>query len=439
MDQKRRPILRKIYEILFLLVALSNILFVAFDFTYLTKLPYTHLTFRDLYLRHLPSVAALYDPVKGIEGHRVTVAYLRELDRVREMAKAGNFNSPEWPLLLESMAQKSRDMIDKPPFTEAKAGVLEIIKNKMRKKMKLESAKDSFTLFFSKENLSPDKALLELEDFQQNIRPLLEENYFRWIGEDGEQNDHFYQIDRWFVGFFWLDYLARLIFALFHRRGRAFIISRWYEVFNLYPPHHFYLFRILRLIPFYVRLKDNSLIRGGGIGPKFVRDNAGMIAQEISSLVLLNILDDVQVMLRDTKVDPGMENSIRETLDETDRLLENQIRLLSSQIIPAIVPDIIALTQHGILGAMEPFLLSPVGPAVRVALMQVNSRVREGLTAALAEPAGMAKLQEILTKSSKQAVRELSKPDNLNVLKSNTADLLVELRKQMAKSTGVDR
>ena len=72
----RKPPVRRHrwFERLMAIIATINFALVLFDLSYIP--------WRDFYLREIPSLIQVYDPIKGIEPHRETQAYL---NRVNEL------------------------------------------------------------------------------------------------------------------------------------------------------------------------------------------------------------------------------------------------------------------------------------------------------------------------------------------------------------------
>src|SRR4028118_1238796 len=75
------------------LIALFNLALVLFNITYVPL--------RDFYLRQLPGVVALYDPVKGIEPHPVTVKYLNTVDQLSAQLPQAGLPEAQTQQLLE--------------------------------------------------------------------------------------------------------------------------------------------------------------------------------------------------------------------------------------------------------------------------------------------------------------------------------------------------
>ncbi|MFN3604692.1 MAG: hypothetical protein ACK4UJ_08290 [Leptonema sp. (in: bacteria)] len=455
MENKPNPIpkLKKFYEFFFVIVAFFNLLLVLFDALYLYKLPYYHGTLRDLLLYYYPNrlkesfdPIALWDPIKGIEPHRFNVEYESNYEELKRLYNELVGSQPQVQKEIEKQIEEiqkklidlSIDMIDKKSvesyfFLANKNGVLEKIKNKIKKHLPNEanSAKESFRQFFSKENLNPDRREAELLFFDTEIMPLLRENYFRWIDENGELKDYFYKIDRWFVLFFIFDFFLRwFLNRKKYKKWYQFPIHHFYEIFNLYPPHYSALWRLLRVIPFYIRLKENHFIPDEGIFPEVIHNNAKLIADEISGLVLINIIEQTIQQLKEE----GRLELEPKTFDSLEVLLNKQMEIFSNQIMPEIEPLITEMVQYSINRAAEPFLLSPIGPIVRILLYNIHATVRDGLEAAFSGPEGLERLRNILQKSTKEMLKHLSNPEVQDLTKKDLIQFLEILKIDIANN-----
>ncbi len=435
------------YEILFITVAVINYILLLFDAMYLYTMPYFRVTLRDVLLRQAPAIVERYDAVKGIEPHRFTVQYAEDYEALKaayaDLATAPVMIRParEQKIneLLTKLTAYSHDMIDRRGvdshfYLAEKDGVLELIKNTMRQHLPNEenSAKQAFAQFFSRENLSDERRAAEFAFFDENILPLMNENYFRWIGEDGQKTDYFYRIDRWFVLFFALDFLFRWFTAIrrgAYRRWYLFPVHHFYEIVMLYPPHYSAAMRLLRIVPIYVRLKRNRFIPDDGFMPEIIHDNAQIIAAEISGLVALNIIDQLKSSLEAT----GRLNLSPATTEAVERLLASQMDQFSRRIMPEIEPQITEMVQYSINRAMEPYLLSPLGPVLRLILLNVHATVREGLEAAFSGPEGTERLSRILQKATHELLQHLTDADSQESLLRDITAFLEQFKKDLER------
>jgi len=430
--------LNRVYQIVFCIVGLTNFALVCFDATYIWKLPYTRLTSRDLYLDSAPGLVQLYDPVKGIEAHRFTASYMENADRAFDLLGRGDKQAD---LILADLIVSSKEVIDQKPgfshFSIAKKdGTLELIKNRMRHHTSLPSAKDAFANFWSRENLTPERLAPEKVFFDREIRPLMNQNYFRWIDEDGEMRDYFYKIDIWFVLFFCVDFFSRWALAIMRRKYRKwylFPVRHSVEIFNLFPPHHGAWLRLLRVIPLYMRMKGAGLIRGEGILPDILHDNAGLIAEEISGLVLVNILDQLRDVVKNADARDFIEGDVKK--GATD-LLESQLDRVADNVVPQIEPLVTKLVIHAVNNAMGPYLRTPLAPAIRLAMNPVETSIKDALRSALSSDEGKQEMKGILRTFLKQAMDELTTDENLRSVQEQSAILLERFKREILQ--GID-
>lgn len=434
-----------VYEVLFALVALTNLCLVVFDASYLWKIPYARMTFRDVYLDYAPDLVKLYDPVKGIESHRFVDSYNEELAKLKDALATLSENPGEFQAqqvsvqTREELIEMTVDMIDRRGvdshfYLAEKDGVLERMKNIMRDEYPNEenSAKDAFREFFSQENLTPENYQEKFAFFDSKIMHLMNQNYFRWIGEDGEKKDFFHLIDRWFVLFFLLDFLVRWAMAIVQKKFRRwylFPVRHAYEVFNLFPPHHGAWFRLLRVIPFYMRIRQNGWLPDDGLAPDIIKSNAAIIAEEISGLVVLNVLDQAKASIQRTGI--RMEG---ETRDAVESLLNNQMASVAKKVMPELQPQISEMVAYSINRAMEPYLLSPIGPVVRLILMSVHATVNDGLEAALSGPEGTERLSRILQNSVAHIMEDMADPATQDALIQDVIRVLDRVQEDVRES-----
>ena len=467
-EKTRRSWLRFIYEVIYCLIATIGLALATFDATYLWQLPYTHLTFRDLYLEHFPAswharittehleedpalhglqyhpTLLFYDSMKGIESHRSTRAYLYKVEALqKELAASGGIFNPTTRALLVDLQEASQQMIDKDPFRlAAKSGDLELLKNILRDRMQMSSGTKSFRKFWSQEHLNTGNWRSELAWFEKEIQPTMKRNYFRWIGEDGQPKNYYLQrVDIWFVLFFWLDFLIRWLTSALrreHRRWYLFLVRNWHEVFNLFPPAHNGIWRMLRIIPLYSRLRANRFVPESGLAPELIHDNAAVIAEEISGMVLLNILSRSRQIIATR----GLKEITRSTevgvLDDVQSLLGTQAGIISRNVVPAIQPRITALVQYSIDQAMQPYLKSPLGPGLRLILKNVYNQVSTGLYSALSGDRGSEQMAAIMDTFIQELLKEIARTENIELMESQVLHLLEgvieQVRRQLDQS-----
>ncbi|WP_110640743.1 ion transporter [Salinicola sp. CPA57] len=116
---------------------------------------------------------------------------------------------------------------------------------------------------------------------------------------------NFFEIDLCFVAIFILDVLLGWIIAIAQRRyARWFFYPfvHWYDVLGCIPLAGFRLLRILRVVSLLIRLQRLGVIDVTGWRLyRFYRTYYGVLMEEISDRVALNLLGDMQNEIRDSE------------------------------------------------------------------------------------------------------------------------------------------
>lgn len=341
------------YEKLAALLALGNLVLVTFDFSYVPL--------RNFYLRQLPQIIPVYDQLKGIEPHRETQAYLRTVNQLeRQLAQSGA-QGPKVKGLLADLRNQSATMVDENPFQLAdKTGTLEKIKNRMREHIGTESSKQAFGIFWSQARLTQVGWPQELAFFNTEIRPLIETNYFRRIGENGEFVDQFWQIDLFFIGFFGVEFLVRTFYLSRRYRGTAWIdtmLWRWYDIFLLIPfglpPFGLIPFGYwLRVVPVTIRLHQAGLLDLERVQAQLNHSIAASLAAEVTDLVFIGIINQVKSTIRKGELGRLFSQSRSyveiNKVNEIEVIASRLLQLTIYKVLPKIRPDLEALLRHNI-------------------------------------------------------------------------------------------
>lgn len=214
-------------------LAVLNLLLLLFDFTY----PWA----RPLYVRHLPWVTGIYDPVKGIEPHPVTEEYLEAVDRLAAaLAEPTRSFEPE----ARRLSELSVELLADDPFALRRGEDLEKVKIEVLRALgrppsdavRAPATRSAFDAWWSggREVLARRLGL-----FEERIRPIFEANYFRRLELDGDEPvDWFWLIDLPFLLLFAADFAARWGLALkraTYRRWWHFPLFNFYDALGLLP------------------------------------------------------------------------------------------------------------------------------------------------------------------------------------------------------------
>ncbi|GAB4187933.1 MAG: hypothetical protein Fur006_28140 [Coleofasciculaceae cyanobacterium] len=455
------------------LIASANLVLVLFDLSYIPlrnfwlqgriRIPLLNQTLKV----PLPPIAKWYDRYKGIEPHRDTDAYLQKVDELEKMLGITGSNplptqeiltqlrSQQTAQILADLRRRSEEMVDTNPFQVAnKTGTLEKIKNRMREHVTNQenSAKQSFRQFWSENYLELNGVKGELNFFNEEIRPLIETNYYRPIGENGEFVDRFWKLDLPFVILFGLEFLARTWLISRRHVGvnwRDAMLWRWYDIFLIVPfslvPFLRYCL-LLRIIPVTIRLNQAEIIDLERIQKQVSQGFVASIAEDVTEVVVVRVINQIQSSIRDgdlsrllSKRDVRPYVDINNT-DEVAALTKLVTQLVVYQVLPKIRPDLEALLQHNLKKAIEQ---SPAYqslerlPGLGELQHQLTERVTkeiiqaiyDGLNAALEEdPVGEQLFKRLIEHLTEVIGTEIQAKQTLPRIQSLLTDLLEEIK-----------
>ena len=279
-------------DLFMLSVALVNLFLFAFDFTYLK--------FRNFYYHYMPIVIK-YDAVKGIEPHTTTVNYLKEADKFFVSVK----NNPDNIVAVQSdMIKFSNQLLDEQPFGRSnKVGEFELVKERMRKEVNINSSKAAFMLFWSSTNI--DNLNERQKFFDAKIKRVLETNYWRGIDYSGNYIDYFFYIDSIFVFIFLVEFMTMWIYSIKIKGPEEKILYPIYHLHDLLgciPLNSFRVLRLLRVVTIFMRLVNEGVISRDSLlyTSIFHRINKykeilnADTSSRISSDILLDIQQDIK-------------------------------------------------------------------------------------------------------------------------------------------------
>lgn len=425
------------FERLMATIATINLCLVLFDLSYVP--------WRDFYLRRIPQITQIYDPIKGIEKHRETQQYLDKISALEEQVSQTGLTSPQVNQQLEEIRRLSNEMIDGNPFAAVgKSGTLERIKNRMRDRINNNSAKQSFATFWSQPYLIKRGWIQEINFFNKNIRPLIATNYYRRIGENGEFLDNFWLIDLPFVAIFALELSARVIYIKSRHPGFSWlnaILWRWYDLFLLSP-----FLRWLRIIPVVVRLDQARIVNLQPISKQINQALVANFAEELTEIVVIRVINQIQGsikrgeitrwLLQNEKIRPYIDLN---NVNEIEAIANLLIQTIVYQVLPKIQPELIALLRHNIDSAIHQVPIYKnlqVLPGIGQAQTQISEQLATQITtnlynaivSAVEDPVG-AKLTGKLAQSFSQALgTEMQKKHVLSEIQTLLFDFLEEVK-----------
>ncbi|OKH18557.1 hypothetical protein [[Limnothrix rosea] IAM M-220] len=472
------------------LLASVNLAFVLFDLSYIPlrnfwlqgrvqfymRINEYEWTFPEEPVRILPiDVTKRYDWVKGIVKNRNTAYYLQRVEDLKEKVRQINeltvrstspsdefVSASEQEDIVEDLRRYSREkeeilaelrelsieMVDTNPFEVAnKTGTLEKIKNKMRRHIFDDvdaSSKEAFTEYWSTEYFLENGWREGFNFFEREIEPLLETNYFRPIGENGNAVDNFGIIDFPFFLIFLLEFLARSWYISSRRTGVSWfdaMLWRWYDIFLLIP-----LFRWLRVIPVTLRLNQADLIDLSAIQKQASQGFVAGIAEDITEVVIIRIINQIQGSIRRGEFATLLSQTAgREYVDLNDvnepvELAKLMANLVVYQVLPKVQPQAEALISHTLdrimsgSPAYQGLQVLPGMSDLKVTLAREISHqfyeiVAEALRAVLEEDPRFDELfDQLLSQFTNSITSEIQAQESIERMESLVNDLLEEVK-----------
>ena len=402
--------------------AALNLVLVAFDLTYLPlrsfwlqrnlcPIPSLPLV---LPLGWLPDITPWVDPLKGIEPHRETQAYLKafdQLDRAMDR-RPSNYPggvSPEQRQLLARQLALTVQMIDVNPFlASGGTATLETIKDRLRHRAQLDSAKAAATALMDPVRLALVGWSGERQFWRQQVLPLVATNYWRSIDENGRPTDHFWRLDLLlFQSVFAVDILLRLLRLRRRLPGlswRDACLRRWIDLPLLLP-----FWRWLRLLPVLARLQAAGLVNLEPLRAVVSRAVVALLALELFEVLALQLLDGGQSLIRSARW-PERIRRLRShqsvATSKDDRQLAELVRIWAPLLLAQVAPRLAPEAQNLLVYALRQSLArSVVPPALRS--LQPLLLVENGFSRQLAT--GMV---DTLVELSRNAGQQLSQLDD---------------------------
>lgn len=419
-------------------IATINLLLVFFDLSYIR--------FRDQYLRFLPEPTTWYGATfKGIEPHRVTEAYLEDVDELQNILEAEGLDSPAAEQQLAVLQESSVTIVDEDPFAVAnKSGTLERIKQAMRDRTEQEnSSKAAFRMFWSQDYLEQGWSE-ELDFFNSQIRPRIETNYWRGIGFNGLPTDRFWLIDMPFIALFGAEFLVRTLYLSRRHANTTWIDAMLWRIYDV--PLFLPFWRWLRVIPVVIRSNQAQLSHLDPIQGRINRILISQFAVELTEVVFLRMLDQAQNLVKEGQVSRWVFEMTSQQgyidlndVNEVETIAQKISDIVVNKVLPEIKPELDAVLSHTVTGALaqapayKGLQLLPGFTNISTQLTQqisaeVSKNLYGALQGALADEQGAALFAKLIDSFGKNLRHEMRQGNTLTELQSLLDDLLEEVK-----------
>ncbi|NCJ05333.1 hypothetical protein GS597_02145 [Synechococcales cyanobacterium C] len=419
------------------LLALLNLGLVFFDLTYLRA--------RSFYLRQVPQLTSLYDPIKGIEPHPETQFYLEQVDALAAQVPQVGLADPEVTARLEELRSLSVQLLTNDPFAASgQSRTRGRIEREFRGRTRTPLAQEAVLRFWSENYLRGAGWTREITFFDREIRPLMAANYARSVNEYGEFVNEFWRIDAFFVWLFLLDFIART-YAISRRRPDLnwleAMLRRWYDL-PLFIP----IWRWLRVLPTTLRLSQAKLLNLRPIMAQINHDVAVGFAQELTEMVGIQVINQLQQTVAKGSLAEWLfhPESRRPYVqikgrNEAQVIASKLVNISVYEVLPQVQPEIADLIHHTITNTLNQAPLYrqfQLLPGIGQFPEQVTENLSVTLTQAISSSlAGMLEDSEgsermgRLTQSFRQVLEtELQKQQNIEEIQELLVDMLEEIK-----------
>ncbi len=413
-------------------LAVINLFLLCFDFSYLWL--------RSWYLDHLPFVAGVYDPVKGIDPDPLLDRYVQKVDEL-ETAAGDAQRRASLAELIELDAEIARYQ---PLLRSGQYREMRLVESRVRAHIgELEGVDGSDLpvqglldrLWTPK---SPTELGLTLEFFGRELRPVFAVAYRRELGRTGEYVDYGWLLDLPFLVLFSIEFYGRWVVAVRRRtypRWFVFPVLNWYDFLGIVPFPQFRIFRLFRIVSIYLRLFRSARSRiGEDVVSRTARYFAGIVSEEISAKTTVWMLEDMR-----QKIDDGVHRRIIRAVIEKRReaiagaLTDALRRSVAAPEFRADSRRFLDANLERAADASSSLRKIPLPRAVLRPLVGAIGRIvfdatLETLGDTLDSPEGQRALEEMLTDAVDAVVEELTEGEVEALISAMAQDSLEQMK-----------
>lgn len=279
--------------------------------------------------------------------------------------------------------------------------------------------------------------------FYYKIAPRFAEWYAR------EVHNHFILIDLAFVAFFALEFVMRWMVSVYNKeyyKWFFFPFARWYDLVGLIPIGSFRFLRILRIVSIVIRLEKMNVLnlRESSFYPSF-KKYSGVLVEEISDRVVLNVLDGVQYELDNENnfTKEVVEKIVRPNNERIINFTMGRIQQITQEVLKKHDEDIkkylFLKVQNAVEGNKEMKLIKSVpgvGGIIRSQLDHAIADITYKVIASIIED--VANGQDVVTLEiegiSEQVLHTLESDKELeDIVKTISSQTIVLLKKQVER------
>ncbi|MBD0267078.1 MAG: hypothetical protein ICV77_02175 [Cyanobacteria bacterium Co-bin8] len=283
----------------------------------------------------------------------------------------------------------------------------------------------------------------------------METNYYRGIAFDGGPTDWFWRIDLCFIALFATELLTRSFYLSRRYKNVTWldtILWRWYDLLLIIPFSAMRLpaLALTRFFPVMVRVNQSRLIDLEPLRNRINRFLISQVAIELTEVVVLRIIDQVQNSVRSGDVARWMLDTTTRYIDlngvnELEVITQRLSSVLLDEVFPQVKPDVDALIDHSVTRALDqapgyqsfrqiPGISSVSEQINRQIIGQITDSLYQTLKETTQDQRGAELLQSLLTKVTETLRTEVKQNvGTVEEIEAMTVALLEEVKLNYVK------
>ena len=420
-------------------LALVNLCLLLFDFTYLEL--------RGFWMKRLPVVVRLYDPVKGIEPNPFVTRYLALESSLAAAHRAADAIGVE--ALLAELRGLGAEAADHRSFERiGQQQEIRAFDQRLRGFVARRDGLDPAGLSAPRaldllwRSGSEEELGASLDFFTAELEPLLARNYYRAFDRDGDYVDRGWLIDLPFLLLFSFEFYGQWYLAWRRRTYTEWWIYplvRWYDFLGIVPLPQFRFFRLFRVGSLYVRLRRSQYSSvGEDIVSRAVGQVARMVTEEVTDRVTVRILSasqqalagGIQARITAAVLEPRRDLLVRELAGAIERAVGDSETRATARILLDEALERASTSADSLRNLPLPrALVEPVVVAVGRAAFD---SIFQTLGATLREEEGRAALEDLLGEVVDGMIEEFTAGTGERILREALVETLDHVKGAVA-------
>ncbi|TGM56037.1 hypothetical protein EHQ91_14195 [Leptospira biflexa] len=296
----------------------------------------------------------------------------------------------------------------------------------------------AFAWFWRDQNRSLEQ---KIDFFNNHFRESFALNYYRAISSDGTPVNNYLLLDAPFLFFFLAEFVLSWLLAIKNKVYIAWFlypIYHWYDVLGLIPIVEFRFFRLVRVYKIYLMLQTNQFtkILGNDLISKTLRYYSNIIKEEISDIVTIQILTEMQNEVRSGNSLDQLVNAIDQNRAELKKVaVKNIAKSAQNPNLQALIQNLVTEVSERVSANMKPISLLPremQANLTKQISLTIYTAISQATVAMATDPSGRKSIENLIDYLIDEMILVAEDPD---MIKLNT-NISVALIENMKKSIG---